>query len=233
MELKHRDCGIKMRLVPYGAGWTDLYADFGDGEIYFIISNVMCSGFETLMRALYYLHPSNSCAGHDSDIIDYKYGICEKVDNEYIVKQIVEDTHDYEPPSVYRVIPWKAHFEWDEEGSCSKWLFEREPTEEDNFMIKLHIEHERSKTKIYDYQLRYEDICYAVADACTKALKKHGFNGYHAATYEEDVNVRYLLFLKAVGLGCMEACETTWYKEKGKGDTSDFSKEMELLLFDM
>ena len=87
--------------------------------------------------------------------------------------------------------------------------------------------------RYYDYHLNYEDLCYAVADACTKALKRHGFNGYHAATYEEDINVRYLLFMKAVGLHNMEACETTWYREKGKGETSDFAKEIELLLFDM
>ena len=59
MNLIRRDCGIKMRLVPYGAGWTDLYADFGEGELYFIISNVMGPGFGSLMEALYYLHPSN------------------------------------------------------------------------------------------------------------------------------------------------------------------------------
>lgn len=54
MDLYKRDCRIKMRLVPYGAGLTDLFADFDDGEIYFIISNVMGGGFESLMRALYY-----------------------------------------------------------------------------------------------------------------------------------------------------------------------------------
>ena len=50
MELQKRDCGISMRLVPYGGGWTDVYADFGDGELYFIISNTMGRyGFQTLL----------------------------------------------------------------------------------------------------------------------------------------------------------------------------------------
>ena len=52
MNLVKRDCGINMRLVPYGGGWTDLYADFDEGELYFIISNVMGPGFMELMRAL-------------------------------------------------------------------------------------------------------------------------------------------------------------------------------------
>ena len=81
--------------------------------------------------------------------------------------------------------------------------------------------------------MKYEDICYAVADACTKALKKHGFWGYHQATYTEDMNVRILLFLKAIGLGNLEARELTYHDEKGEGETADFGKEMELLLFDM
>ena len=100
-------------------------------------------------------------------------------------------------------------------------------------MVILHVEFNREGLKTLDYQIPYEDLCYAVADACTKALKKHGFFGYYSSTYTEDVNLRYLLFLKAVGLRNMEACQVMRYGEKGKGDTSVFSKEIELLLFDM
>lgn len=234
MKLTRRDCGIKMRLVPYGAGWTDLYTDFGEGELYFIISNVMGPGFDSLMQALYYLHPSNrGSEGIPEDVIDYKYGILEKENDEYVVTKIIDNTHEIEPPFTYTPIPWKAHFNWDEERAESRWILEREANEEESFMVNLHIEIDRAELKTYDYQLRYEDLCYAVADACTKAMKKHGFLGYHAATYVEDINVRYLLFLKAAALRCMEACKVTWYQDKGKGDTSDFSKELELLLFDM
>lgn len=233
MNLVKRDCGINMRLVPYGGGWTDLYADFGEGELYFIISNVMGPGFMELMRALYYLHPDNGNSDGTDDFIDYKYGILELVNNNYVLTKIIDDTHDMETPFTYRPIPWKAHFQWDEEGAESRWVLEREASEDGSFAVKLHIEIDRSELKIYDYKLNYADLCYAVADACTRALKKHGFLGYHAATYEEDINVRHLLFLKAVALHSMDACEVTWYQEKGKGDTSDFSKELELLLFDM
>lgn len=41
LKLKKRDCGIKMRLVPYGAGWTDAYLDICRDLPYFIISNVI------------------------------------------------------------------------------------------------------------------------------------------------------------------------------------------------
>ena len=235
MKLKRRDCGIKIRLVPYGAGWTDVYIDFGGGEEYFVISNVMGAGFEALMRALYYLHPFHSGSEDADDIIDYKDGICDYINGEYVVTRIVDDVHQEEldVPFTYRRIPWKAHFTWDEEGCESLWSLEREATEDDSFMVKLHIEYNREGLKAFDYQISYEDLCYAVADASTRALKKHGFFGYHSSTYTEDVNLRYLLFLKSVGLRNMEACRITRYREKGKGDTSIFSKEIELLLFDM
>ena len=57
---KKRTCPIKMRLVPYGAGWTDVYADFGGGELYFVISDIMCESFELLMKALYNSSVKNS-----------------------------------------------------------------------------------------------------------------------------------------------------------------------------
>ena len=38
-ELKKRDCDIRMKLVPYGAGWTDVYLDIGEDNLYFIISS--------------------------------------------------------------------------------------------------------------------------------------------------------------------------------------------------
>ena len=230
--MKKRDCGIGMRLVPYGGGWTDVYADFGDGELYFIISNVMSEGFGILMRALYYLYPDQSDTEHD-DLVECKEGIFEDIDGKYVVTRIVDESSANDPSCVYRPIPWRAEFAWDEEGAYSAWRIERDPTEDASFDLRLHIEIHREEEKEYDYTVRYEDLCYAAADACTKALKKHGFAGYHEATYTEDVNIRHLLFLKAVALGNTEARKIAHYREKGKGATSDFSKELELLLFDM
>ena len=233
MELKRRECGIKMRLVPYGGGWTDLYADFGGGELYFVISNVMSNGFETLMRVLYHFYPAQPDPEVEYNLVEYKERICEYINGEYVVTSICDRTTKDDIPCVVRNIPWKASFSWDEEGACSDWQIERIPNEDTSFDLHLHIEVHRTGDKEYDYIVKYEDLCYAVADACTKALKKHGFWGYHKATYTEDVNVRYFLFLKAIALGNMAARELTFYDEKGQGETADFNKEMELLLFDM
>lgn len=233
MELKRRDCGIKMRLVPYGGGWTDVYADFGDGEIYFIISFLGSNSFETLMKALYHLYPENPDPEEAYDLVECKEGICQQIDGEYVVTKIVDRTSSEDLPCVVQDIPWKASFDWYEEIDGSKWIIERLPTTDTAFNVHVHIEIHRSEVKEYDYTVKYEDLCYAVADACTKALKKHGFWGYHKATYDQDMNIRYLLFLKSIALGNIEARELTYYDEKGEGETADFNKELELLLFDM
>lgn len=234
MDLKKRECPIKMKLVPYGAGWTDVYADFGEGELYFIISHVLGHSFETLMHILYYFYPDNFyLEGVDESVIDCKYGICDYIDGEYVITRIVDDIRGFKPPFVVRDIPWKASFEWNEEGSCSDWTLERVFEQDNTFYLKISIDVCRAEIKHYEYEVKYEDMCYAVADACTRALKKHGFWGYHRACYTPDMNVRYLLFLKSVALGNMEARELTYYEEQGKGETSDFNKEIELLLFDM
>lgn len=232
MDLNKRDCKVKMRLIPYGAGWTDLYADFGDGELYFILSNSMGSDFSELVHALYYMYPEQNDYNNPEDI-DYKIGVVEEINGEEVITEIYDRFCDETLLRSCRYIPWKTKFSWDEEGSWSTWTLERIPDMNAEFMLKVTIDVDRSEEKHYEYEISYKDMCYAVSDALTKALKKHGFWGYHYATFTDDVNVRHLLFLKSIALENMEARELTRYSEKGKGETSDFEKEMELLLFDM
>lgn len=228
MNLQKRDCGIYMKLVPYGGGWTDVYLTISGDKHYFIISDVLGDQFDDFLSILYHLYPDNAGDETRSQNIDYKVARAELIDGEYQTVEIVDV--DKAGIGVFRDIPWKAHFSWDEEGNASVWELERDPTEDLDFKLRISIDHNE---KHYKYSVRYADFCYAVAKACTEALKKHGFTGYHRATYTQDFNVRYLLFLKGVALGDLEACKLTYYEEKGTGETSDFSKELELLLFDM
>ena len=232
MLLRRRKNPIKMRLIPYGGGWTDVYVDFGDGELYFVISSVFGDSFGTLMRALYFLCPGYRDPEEAGELVEYGYGQCEIRGGVQCITKIVDSVNENRKEWIE--IPWRAAFAWDDELSNARWTLERQADENGAFMLKIGIvrEYEEEETHI-SYTVRYVDFCYAVADACTKAIKKHGFLGYHHATYTEDMNLRYLLFLKAVALGSMDAVRITWYPEKDKGETSDFRKEMKLLLFDM
>ena len=54
-KLCKRSCDIKMKLVPYGGGWTDVYFDICGDSHYFIISSVLGYQFSDFLRILYLL----------------------------------------------------------------------------------------------------------------------------------------------------------------------------------
>ena len=162
MELKKRECGIKMRLVPYGGGWTDVYVDFGDGELYFIISNTIGqNGFQTLMKTLYYLYPDHKDREDEFDLVKYKEGIYKTINGENVLIKICDSCDDEDIPCGIRYIPWKASFTWDEELACSNWFFEREPTTDTSFDLHVHIEIHRSEDKEYDSVRKREEYAHS------------------------------------------------------------------------
>lgn len=197
VTLKKRDCGMRMKLVPYGAGWTDVHLDIEKDSLYFVISYVWGDCFSKLLEALYYLHPDQK-----------------------------------DPQGIEGLHPCKAEFEWDEEGASSHWLLTRDATATADFDLHIDLTVHRKEVRQYAYTVRYKDFCYAVAKACTETLKSHGIYGYHHSTYEDDIPLRYLLFIKSVALENDEA-RTLTYHDVGKGESTSFEKEIELLLFDM
>ena len=235
-KIKHKkyNCPVKIRLVPYGGGWTDVHMDIGEDNLYFVISSYQGNQFEDLVKALYHMYPKQSDSENADSLIDYVEWLTEYTGEEYVPVKIAETR---EVGGVYVDIPWKAQFTWDGEGPLAKWYIERNPDNKKDFMLDIKIVEEdywEDRPEItHQYCVRYKDMCYAVAKACTEALKKHGIYGYHHATYYNDINIRHLLFLKAVALDNFEARKLKFYEEKGKGETSDFEKEMRLLLMDM
>lgn len=225
-HLKKRDCGISMKLVPYGAGWSDVYLNIGGDKLYFTISAVLGDTFTDLLRILYFLHPENNDPENEENYIDCWEGLVEN-------DEVVEIAERIEKCScTIRSIPKKGEFSWDEEGSASNWVIEREPTLDTDFDIKISINICRDETKHYEYSVRYKDFCYAVAKTCTEVLKSHGIYGYHHSIYQDDMHLRYLLFVKSVALDNFEArVLTDMGNENGEG--TSFEKEIELLMFDM
>lgn len=229
MNLQKRDCKIKMKLVPYGSGWTDFYVNFDNEELYFTITSAFGDNFSSLIEALYYLHPKQNDP-YDNMDIEYYDGVIDIIDNEYKVVKIVKQYDN--APAIIRPIPYKATFNWQEEGTSSEWTLTREPTEDEDFDLQIDISVYREEEKRYSYKVRYKELCYAVAKTCTKVLKSHGIYGYHYSTYEDDINLRHLLFIKAVALDSLEVRELTDMGDE-LGESTCFEKELELLLFDM
>lgn len=225
-HLKKRDCGISMKLVPYGAGWTDVYLNIGEDKLYFIISAAFGDTFTDLLRILYFLYPDNNDPEHEENFVDCWEGLIEN--NEVIAIAERFDQKSYP----YISVPVRGKFRWNEEGATSHWIIERDPTLDTDFDIKISIDICRDETKHYEYNVRYKDFCYAVAKTCTEVLKSHGIYGYHHSIYQDDMHLRYLLFVKSVALDNFEARELTDMGDKN-GEGSSFEKEIELLMFDM
>ena len=68
MNLQKRDCGMELKLVPYGAGWTDIYFNINGDNLYFIITSVWSDQFSKLLEVLYYLQPDQNDPKRKYDI---------------------------------------------------------------------------------------------------------------------------------------------------------------------
>jgi hypothetical protein len=185
--------------------------------------------FSDFMRILYHFSPKQNDHSNADDIIDSKDASIDMKTG-----KVIKIYKDGERPmsGVYRKIPFRAEFTWDEEPYYSRWILERTPDDSVVFTVKVHIETHRTEIKVYDFEFQYNDLCYAVAKACTVALKEYGFYGYRYSTYFEEININHLLYLKAVALDCLRTRELT-KNQSGKGEVTKLEDELELLLFDM
>ena len=84
--------------------------------------------------------------------------------------------------------------------------------------------------KDYHFDVSYRDFCLAVANGCVEALQEHGFFGWSLSSYgQEMVNLRHVIFLKAIGLGREKELMERDVTEERRGPKSNFEKEMEIL----
>ncbi len=243
MNLVKRDCGIEMRLEVDG-GWTDIHFDIGNEHPDFRLSYKGRYQLSDFLRILCCFNPTFN----DDDIffdnddydggIEFLYSYYDK-DTGELVKFAGPDDDDWPRDCRWEVHPWKAKFYLDEEhGAESDWEFERYADNSPDFMMKIHIERfyyhwEKGKqSTFYNYEVKYSDFCYAVAKAFTEMIKNCGLFGYYKASFIDDINLRYLLFIKSVAFNNYEARE--FFDNPNARDwSSDFSKEIELLLADM
>ena len=231
MDLAKRDVPVSFVLDLRDDGTTDVHFDAGKEKLAFHLSSEDEDQFVLLMQALSLLHPESRddeyFAGSVS--LQCKYGVFGDKNDK---RRITAIRDDHPRSGCFRSIPWKASFTWENKGREFHWIMEREPTLDSDFYIKISI-FQKNAAVMENHAVRHADVCYAAAAAYTAALKQHGLMGYAHSTGMWNPDVRLMLELKAIGLGCEEAVHITYPNERGPGETSDFQKEMELLMFDM
>ena len=230
MKLNKRNCDIRIRLTPCGADFQKIQWSIGGDHHILWPSAVMGGQFSDLVTAVYCLYSE----GYDT------HTNCRRSIRQY--------QHDWESENAagtdHHTIITKI--QWDEERGglddicltrrCKEWNY---PTPDQYDPVEVELQYRRGDFK---YTIDARDLCYAIAKAATKALKKYGFRGYHSSSgscecFGDSINIEQLLFIKAYALNVLEVRElkTVWKKPKGwmSAAGTSFEDEIELLLFDM
>ena len=226
LKLNKRNCDMRIKLTPYGNDFLRVYWKI-DGDMYdFLTSGVMGSQFSAFLSAIYGLYEEDD----DSHRLHCAY-------NKNIIHEhphFREDQKHYFQTKVF----------WNGEGPSYIITFTRNCETEEPLdrntpdPVQVKIESTRQDTK--ECTVDGRDLCYAVAQCCTEALKKYGIKGYTASTggyyVGECFNLEKLLFVKAYALDALDICKAevcsapvSW----GAVAATNFKKEMELLFFDM
>ena len=244
MKLEKRDCRIEVKIFPRGAGWSDMswYVPDKMREPLMLTTSDIGYNMSDFARALYYLYPNQNVPGHALDIIEtVEYAFDMKTGQYGKMYRLGEDS----PLGAYAVFPIKAEFHFDEEPGGSDWTLTREPPAKPNydtdFPVHVHIALNKYKGGQFarefdyadelDFDFMYSELCYAIGKALTDVIKTHGLYGYFFST-NDNIDLVQLVFLKAIALGCDDACKLTSLG-KHNGESSDYKTEIELLLFDM
>ena len=208
-ELKKRDCDIKIKLTPSGTQYLHFEMDIQGDHLDFLPASTMGDQFGAIVCALYTLF-------HEKEDMHEEWRSREHISDENHV--------------IHRRV---TKVEWDNEGDVIDIMMSRKggiDIDYENDLIDIEIKNYDEVLK--QYTVKTKDLCYAVAKACTEALKEYGIYGYRYSTEQDYFNLHQLLYIKSFALGNFEARELISEENDWVKKTS-FEKEMELLLFDM
>ena len=207
MQLQKRDCDVKIELTPSGTRYLDIDLDFCGQKISFGASSAVGGQFGDFVSAVYALY-------HEDDDCHNEWSRREGI-------TAGDDRH---------IIGMTTMVDWDNEGEGMTIEMTKYWEGDNTNQVAVRITTDYGETYV-EFKINERDLCYAVAKACTDALKKYGFYGYRYSTEMDTFDLHKLLFIKARALDCSEVREllnADQFSQK-----TDFNKEIDLLLFDM
>lgn len=231
IELKKRDCPIRIGLTPVGAGWIDMTLEVADDRYEISISGCLGSGIGGFIGCIYQLYRGKD-SNPDKGMIEDIYEFVDVKKNGQVVGRRARAASD----KAWYEVPKTTVCDLSEEGHGYVFRFEREAVNTTDFNVEMMVEEYgcvyEGQERIFTYNMRYSDLCYAMGKALTEAVKSVGFGGFCEDAWDTDVSIRHLCFLKAVGLGHPEWVMPTCENAKAPAKTS-FAVEMELVDFDL
>ena len=212
------DCHVKFTITECEAGWTKLEVEINGEHIDFIISGIwQDKNPSNLLQTAYLFNP-------------FLGAFKERMDIDY---QMVDE--DYKG---YSDIPLKSEFEWDSEPYITKWCIYMPlaQLEEKEAMLYISIKKDigKEESKEYDFEIKYRDFCYAIGKCFSDYLKQaSGVEQYHVDSFGDEINLRYLVFAKAYGMGLIRNDISFMDCYRGSKETLSFQEELEVLAMDM
>lgn len=229
---------IKFEVIPYGSGWEDYVLTVDDVEVYLLSTCVFDRLYiNELLEVLCYLSADYSRVDYpvwnyvDTDRCERPFEIWYFEDGTYCLKERDEKNTIVDNTIVHVAeVPEAVNFKMDAESRMAYWKIVREKTAARDFRISIDIHCDYDEEEHYHFDVPYREFCLAVANGCVEALQKHGIFGWsHSSFGQEMVNLRYVIFLKAMGLGREAELMERDEEEENRGPKSNLKNELEIL----
>ena len=158
-------------------------------------------------------------------LLDDIYGLCIEVDDPTIDRRI-----KYEANENHTITRISTETAWDGEGTMLVWTMIRELYGNEQNTVNIHINNNFGEAE-YDYQVKLEDVCYAIAKAITDVLKQVGICGYHFHSIDDSIDMVRFLIVKEIALS---GNKTSLFNVVEKEPLfSSLQKELALIEFEM
>ncbi len=161
-------------------------------------------------------------------LLNNVYGLCIEVNDPYTDHSIKYITSD--SACDYRITKIAATTIWDSEGEDLEWTITRDLDNNEDKIVKITLDYNYGE-KIYSYEVKLVDLCYALAKAVTNLLKESGFCGYHFSTDRDYIDIVSFLMVKHIALtgNRIDFTPDNYYCLQ----FSSLEQELELIRFDM
>lgn len=170
-----------------GAGWAKAKIHIRKNVFNFSIS-YLWPGINELFACVYYLYPNWRYDDYNLDAMEYGEADLPGI---FDGKEMIMH---------WEQIPWKTTLDWDGEGECVRWSFERPLNINDDFDVDITLDVHQEEEGKHSYTIRYKDLCYAVSKAISDFIVEYGIIGSFESTWMRDINLRHLLKIKGIAL---------------------------------
>ncbi len=232
---------VKFEFVVIGGGWEDYWLRVDDKEIY-LISECIDVDYDlnNLLEALCRL--STDYTKFDNMAVNYAYtDLCkgilvepEDVQSQFMIEiEAPGETHDPEYYDQFHdEIPEIVNVCWAGTRDEFHWSIKRSLERGNGFMLDVTLEsyYANGEESADSFQISYKSFCKTIADGCTEAIKKYGFGGLARSNWGHVIDIRKLLFIKAVAYDRLEDIMLDSSDAYVDAYSSNLEKEMELLL---